>query len=219
MYKQEKIKRFHEYTINDYEDNLIIDQIANIKIVEKTDGSFVQIGLRPLIEEDIFIDPGFSEYLPGAGRMVALGEEDFLIKNILDNKDIQKIEFKGDITEFPKYVFEFNNPIILLSTKFYVEVFTKLMHRIDYDEKYPRLDRRYKIITISEKVLGNKILIVDKDSILWEKEKFYNEFTKKDEKIDIKITQRLDKADITIRSVNKIKCLNPDLIKVLEVKK
>ncbi len=219
-YNKEKIKKFHEYTIEDYERSLIVEGIAEVKAIEKTDGSFTQIGIRPLLEDGIFIQEGFSEYLPGAGRLIAIGEEDFLIKNILDKKEIEKIEFKEDIKEFPKYVYEFREAVVLLSTKFYVEVFTKLMSRIDYEEKYPRLDRRYRIIPIPEKVLGRKIIIVDKNSILWDKEIFDNKITGKKEKIDINIkpAKEMGKVDITIRSVNKIRYIDTDSIRILEVK-
>ena len=219
-YNKEKIKKFHKYTLEDYNRSLIIEDIAKVNLVEKTDGSFIQIGIRPLLEDDIFISPSFSEYLPGAGRMVAIGEEDYLIKNILDKKEIEKIEFVEDIKEFPKYVYDFDNAVILLSTKFFVEVFTKLMHRIDYEEKYPRLDRRYRIISIPEKVLGNNIIIVDKNAILWDKEIFDNKITGKKEKIDINIkpAKEMGKVDITIRSVNKIKYIDTDSIRILEVK-
>jgi len=219
MYNKEKIKKFHEYTLEDYNNALEIEDIVKVNLVEKTDGSFTQIGIRPLLDDDIFIDPSFSEYLPSAGRMVAIGEVDFLIKTILDKKEVNKIEFKEDVQEFPKYVYDFNNSIILLSTKFYVEVFTKLMNRIDYEEKFPRLDHRYKIIPISEKILRNKIIIIDKDAILWNKESFYSKITENKEKIDITIkpAKEIGKVDITIRSVNKIMYLDPDSIKILEV--
>ena len=218
-YKEEKIKKFHEYTLEDYNRNLVIKDIVKVNLVEKTDGTFTQIGIRPLINEDIFISPSFHEYLPGAGRMVAIGEMDFLIKNILDNKEIEKIEFKEDIKEFPKYVYDFNDAIILLSTKFYVEVFTKLMNRIDYEEKHPRLDKRYEIISVSEKILGNKIIIIDKNAIILEKQKFHDKYTNSDEKINItEKSASLGKVDITIRSVNKIRKIDTELIKVLEIK-
>ena len=128
-------------------------------------------------------------------------------------------QIKEEIKDFPKYVYDFDNAVILLSTKFFVEVFTKLMHRVDYEEKYPRLDRRYRIISIPEKVLGNRIIIVDKNAILWDKEIFENKITKKKEKIDINIkpAEEFGKVDITIRSVNKIKHIDPELIKILEV--
>ncbi len=219
MYDKEKVRKFHEYTLEDYNSSYEINEIVNVKLVEKTDGSFTQIGIRPLIEEDIFIDPSFSEYLPGAGRMVAVGEMDFLINTILNNKEIKRIEVKKDrIEEFPKYI-EFDGAIILLSNKFYVETFTKLMRRIDYKEKYPRLDYRYKIIVVSERILENEIIILDKKEILWEKELFYNKETNKKETLDINIkpAKELGKADITIRSVNKIKYLDSKLITILEV--
>ena len=204
--------------MDDYNQNWKIEDIIQVMTVEKTDDKFIQIGIRPLLEDDIFISPSMSEYLPGAGRMVAIGEIDYLIKFILDKKEIEKIKFNEDIKEFPKYVYDFDNAVILLSTKFYVEVFTKLMNRIDYEEKHPRLDRRYKIISISKKILGNKIIILDKNAILWEKELFDNKVTEKKEKIDITIKPAsIGKVDITIRSVNKIKYLDPKMIKILEV--
>ena len=178
MFSQEKIKKFYEYTLEDYNQSLEIEDIVKIKLVEKTDGDFIQIGLRPLIEDSIFIDPSFSEYLPGIGRMIAAGELDFLIKTILENKEIEKIELKEDVKEFPKYI-DYNNALIIISTKFYVEIFTKLMNRIDYKEKYPRLDYRNRIFSVPEKILGNKIIIIDRDAVWWEKELFYNDFTGK----------------------------------------
>lgn len=218
-YNQEKLKKFHEYTLQDYEGSLIVDKIVDMHLVEKTDGSFIQIGIRPLIEEDIFIDPGFSEYLPGAGRTVAIGEEEFLISKILENKEIERRDFKENLKEFPKKVYEIDNAVILLSTKFYVEFFTNLMNRIDYEENIPRLDKRFKIISISERILGNKIIILDRNAILWEKEIFEDKTTGTAETLDISIkTIPGGKVDITLRSVNKITIVNPELIKILQVK-
>jgi hypothetical protein len=222
MYNKEKIKKFHEYTLEDYNRGLVIEYIAKVKLVEKTDGSFTQIGIRPVVDEDIFISPSFHEELPGAGRMIAIGERDYLIKAILekvDKNEIEKIEFKENLKEFPKHVYGFDNTVVLLSTKFYVKFFTELMHKIDYEEKCPRLDRQYRIIAVPEKVLGNKIILIDKNAVWWEKQKFHNEFTNKDEKIDFKIVpaKEFGKVDITIRSLNKIKHLDIKKIKILEV--
>ena len=218
-YDKEKIKKFHEYTIDDYNNGPQIEEIAKTRIVEETDRSFTQIGRRILIDDDIFTSPSVYEYLPGAGRIVAIGEEEFLIKSILKTKGIKKIEFEEEIKEFPKEVYDFNDAIILLSTKFYVKVFTELMKRIDYEERHPRLDRKYRIISIPERILGNKIIILDKNAIFWKKQKFHNKYTNKDEKIDIRIKPAsAGKVDITIRSVNKIKYIDIERIKILEVK-
>ena len=220
IYKQEKIKKFHEYTLEDYKRSLEVEDIAKVNLVEKTDGSFTQVGIRPILDDDIFIDPSFSEHLPSAGRMIAIGEMDFLIKNILENKEIKKVEFNEDITEFPKHISEFNEAVIVMSNKFTTIIPIKLMHRIDYDKRYPQLDHRYRIVTLPEKILGNKIIIVDKNAILFEKQVFHNEITGTKETIDIEIkpAKEMFKVDITIRSVNKIKYIDPSLIKILEVK-
>ncbi|MGV8142167.1 MAG: hypothetical protein ACP5NS_00855 [Candidatus Pacearchaeota archaeon] len=220
-YNPEKIKKFHEYTLEDYKRSMRVEDLASVKKVTKTDGSFTQIGIRPILEDDIFIDPGFSEYLPGAGRLIAIGERDFLVNAILEksNKgEIEKIEFKEEIKEFSKHI-NFLEGVIVISTKFFVEIFTQLMHRIDYKAGYPRLDHQYKIDSMPESVLGNKIILIEKDAILLEKELFDNSITGKKEEIDIKIksAQEIGKVDITIRSVNKISYMDNKRIKVLEV--
>lgn len=212
-YKQEKIDEFIRLTTEDYNRSLVIEDIATVRTTEKTDGSFIQIGIRPLMEDDMFIDPGFYPNLPGAGSTVAMGERDYLIQQILENEQIKKINVNEDIVEFPKYI-EFSDAYILLSNKFYVEVFTKLMRRIDYEERYPRLDYRNRILIVPEKVLDNKIIIIAKNAIVWEKELF----GKGTLDISIKPAQEMFKVDITIRSVNKIKYLDTDSILVLEVK-
>jgi len=159
MYKKENIEQFHKDTLDDYNRSLIIEDIVKVDLTEKTDDSFIQIGIRPVLDDEMFVSSSFDPRLPSAGRMVAIGEEDFLINTILNKKEIKKIEIKENIEEFPKYVYEFNDPIILISNKFFVEIFTKLMHRIDYEERYPRLDNRYKIIIVPETILTNKIII------------------------------------------------------------
>lgn len=217
IYDKEKIKRFYEFTLEDYKRSLIIENITKVEMVEKTDGSFIQVGIRPLIDEDIFISPSFSEYLPSAGRMVAIGEEELLIKSILETENIERIGMEKNIWEFSNNIY-FEDEIILLSTKFYVEVFTKLMNRIDYGKKYPQLDKRYKIITVPEKILGNKIIILGKNAFFWEKQLFDNKLAGKKEILDITIKPHsAGKVDITIRSVNKIKHIDSELIKILEI--
>jgi len=217
MYNKSKIERFHKVTIEEYVRSLEVEKICSVKVTSKTDGTFTQIGIRPVLDEEMFTSPNFDPRLPGAGRLVAIGEMDFLIRNILDKNDIEKIDFKEDIKDFPKYIYEFDDAVVLLSTKFYVEVFTKLMHRIDYEEKYPRLDRRYQIISVPEKVLGDYIIIINKNAILWEKKQFDNEVTKNKELLDISIKPKGEKVDITIRSLNKITYIEPELIKILRI--
>lgn len=218
-YDKNSLKEFNINTVEEYNNNLTIEKICKVKLVDKIDNNFVQIGRRFLFEEDMFLaGSNIVPRLPRLGMDVSIWEVDFLINNLNEDNKIKKINFKEDLNEFPKHVFDLNNSVVLLSTKFYVEVFTKLSHRIDYDEKYPRLDKIYRIVPISETILENKIIIIDSDAILWEKKKFHNQYTGKEEKIDLQVKPVSNfQAEILVRSINKIKMLDPELIKILEV--
>ncbi len=220
-YNPQKVKKFHEYTLSDYNGSLRSEKIVEPKLVKKSDGSFTQIGIRPVLEDGLLIEEGFSEYLPGAGRMVAIGEADFLINNLLENKEIKRVETTlKEFLDFPLRHAEFAKATILLSTKFYVPFFTKLMNRIDYKQGSTILDYGNNIVSIPQSVLNNKIIILDPRAILWEKQLFVDKETGQEGTLDIQIkpAEEFGKVDITIRSVNKIRDINPNWIKILEVK-
>jgi hypothetical protein len=214
MYQKEKVKQFKESAIEEYNNGLIVEKIASVTKVKKTSEDFIQIGVRPLMEDEFLIAPNFDPRLPGIGRMVANGEMDFLINKLLHNPEVRTEKFNEGIKELPKHVLTFDEAVVLISTKFYVEMFTKLMYRIDYEEKYPLLDRHYRIISIPERVLGNKLVIIGKNAIAWKKQLFDNGETLD---ISIKPATEFGKVDITVRSVNKMEVVDPDKIKILDV--
>jgi len=218
VYDEGKVKEFNNWTIEEYEGSLSIEEICKVNLVEQTDGTFEQVGIRPSLDDDFLISPSFDSRLPGAGRIVAIGERDFLINELVNNPKINVEKFTEDIKEFPKHIYDFDGAVILLSTKFFVEVSMELANRIDYEEGYQRLDRRYKIISVPEKILGNRIIIVGKDAIVWEKKVFDNAVTGTKEKLDIVVKPKVGgMVEIIIRSLNKIKFVDEDLIKILEV--
>lgn len=214
MYNQEKVEQFKKYATDEYNRSLAIEDIAVVTKTERTDGDFVQIGLRPLIEDEFLIVPNFEPKLPGVGRMVAAGEMDFLINALVEDDKIKVENFDEDIRDFPKHAFEFTEAVILFSTKFYVEIFTKLMPRIEYGAGHPTLDGRYKLISVPEKVLGSKIIIIGMDAIRWKKQLFENGETLD---INIRPATEFGKVDITVRSVNKLEFVDTERIKILEV--
>ena len=222
-YDKEKIAQFQLSAIKDYNDSQVISEICKVNFVERTDERFIQIGLRPVIDEDIFLKDRNGVHvhpeLPSIGMHIAIGERDFLIKNILDNKEIEKTQInKEELTEFPKHVFDYNEATILISLDFFVELSQKLMHRIEYKDGKTILDSRYRLIFVPGEMMKNKIIIIDKDAILWAKQKFHNEFTGKDESLDIYISPEVgERVDITLRSVNRIKSIDSKSIKILEV--
>ena len=119
---------------------------------------------------------------------------------------------------FPSYAYEFSRATILVSLDFFVELSQKLAHRIKYENGKTILDTNYHLDFIPGEMMKNKIIIISPDAVLWQKEKFFNKFTKEDERIDISVRPApIEKADILVRSVNKIKFIDAELIKILEV--
>ena len=212
MPNKQKLKEFHESVIEDYNRSLIVEDIALVRTTEKVDSSSIQIGRRMSIDEEVF-DSLFQSF----GREVAIGERDFLLKQIFENKEVIPIKLIGGPTKFIDHL-DFDVAIVLLSTKFYVEFFTELMDYIEYGSRHPIIYHRYPVISVPEKVLKNRIIIIEKGAIWLEKELFTDEFTGKKEKINV-ITRPSPglNVDVLVRSVNKIKSLDPELIRILEV--
>ena len=211
MAEKEKLKEFHESIIEDYNRSLEVEDLASVRTTEKTDLSSTQIGMRTNIPEEVF-----ESLYQSFGREVAIGEMDFLIDHLLKSEKIQKVKISED-AKFTEHL-EFNKNIIILSTKFYVGIFTKLMNHVIYGKGHPLLYGIYPLISIPEKILGNKIIILERDAILIEKELFTDELTGKKEKINV--VTKSDPCigfDVLVRSVIKIKHIDFERIKILEV--
>jgi len=219
-YDKEKIKQFQTSTIKDYNNSLIVEEICKVNFVDRTDGKFTQIGLRPIVEEDIFLPDGniFPE-LPSLGRHIAVGERDFLINSILENEEIRRMKInKKDIQEFPKEV-DFHESTILIPNELSVSLSISLMRRIEYRDHKIILDFHHNLFFVPGEAMKDKIIIIEKDAILWTKQRFHNQFTEKDESLDISVEPLIGgKVDIIARSVNRIKSLYPEGIKILEIK-
>ncbi len=218
-YDKEKIRQFQISAINDYNSSQRVGDIAKVNLVERTDGKFTQIGLRPLIDEDIFLPKGkVYPVLPSIGMDVANGEMNFLIGHILKDEKIQRVSIiKEKLKEFPREI-NFSESTILISNDFFVELAMSLMHRIKYENNKMILDFHHKLMFVPGEAMRNKIIIIEDGAVLWAKEKFHNGFTGKDESLNISIKPKIGgKVDITVRSVNRIKALYPEMIKILEV--
>ena len=139
----------------------------------------------------------------------------FLIDYLLNCKDIKRSKILQD-TKFTENL-EFNKNLVIFSTKFYVSIFTKLINQVVYGKGPPLLYGVYPLISIPEKILGNKIIILEKDAILIEKELFTDELIGKKEKIKVITKDLIDGVEVMFRSVLKIKHIDFERIKILEV--
>jgi hypothetical protein len=206
MYSEEKLERFHKCILDDYNTSLVIEKIANVGVVDKTDGDFTQIAIRPSLDEDIFTAPNYAPELLGAGRVIAIGERNFLIKTLLSDTEIKTIKInKEDFS--PKRL---SDELGTLKASIFVPTTIKSnmlknriwLNHIDFREN-AKFNYFYDLFSVPDSVLDNKILIIDKEAIFWKKQGFENHISKKIEKLDISIgSSRHGKADVLIRSVN-----------------
>ena len=113
---------------------------------------------------------------------------------------------------------DFNESAILICNDFFVSIAQLLMKRIEYKDHKTLLDSRHSLFFVPGEAIRHKIIIIEKEAILWTKQKFHNQFTNKEEGLDIAIEPMIGgKVDIVARSVNRIKSLDPERIKILEV--
>jgi len=219
IYDREKIKQFQTSTIRDYNNSLIVEEVCNVNLVDRTDGKFTQIGLRPIVEEDIFLPKGniFPELL-SLGGYIAIGERDFLINSILENREIQRVKINNNKIEKFLNEVEFNESAIFIANDLFIDIAQLLMKRIEYKDHKTLLDSRHSLFFVLGEAMKNKIIIIEKEAILWTKQKFHNQFTNKEVGLDISVEPMIGgKVDIVARSVNRIKSLYPRGIRIIEV--
>jgi len=221
-YNKDKVERFHRYILKEYYRDLFIENLVDVGTTDKTDGTFTQVGIRPLIDEGIFTQPNYASELTMAGRIIAIGERDLLVKTLLKDKNIKTIRIKEkDFT--PSKLSEL---LGTLNAKILVSVDKKAsllkdrdwMRHIDFVNGKMRFNSYYDVYPISSKVANSKIIILDDLALVWIKQLFQNPITGKKEKLDIQIgnVKKNGKVDVLIRSVNKLHYFK-EYIKIIEI--
>jgi len=222
--RRDKKKKFCEFVIQEYNKNKTLDRFFDIRIVENTDGSFKQIGIRPGLKKEMFVEDNYDVELVGIGKIMDSGERNYLINKItkiMETGGIEKIRI-------PKREFDHNrlqesldtlNANIIIPTALIMDILTdeKWQNRISYHKSGIKFNYLYDVLPVPTNVLQNKIIIIDKMGVIIQKLKFHNRYTNSDENIDIKITERYEKVDVTIRSVIKLQ-LYHKWIKVIDLK-
>jgi len=221
-YNKDKVERFHRYILNEYYRDLFIENIVDVGTTDKTNGRFTQVGIRPLIDEGIFTQQNYASELTMAGRIIAIGERDLLVKTLLKDKEIKIIKIKEkDFT--PSKLSELLGS---LNAKILVSVDKKTsllkdrdwMTHIDFVNGKMRFNSYYDVFLISSKVANSRIIILDELALVWIKQLFQNPITGKKEKLDIQIgkIKKNGKVDVLIRSVNKLHYFK-EYIKIIEI--
>lgn len=222
-YNKEKIEMMKRRIFDEYNQDSIIERIVRVVPVDKTDGTFTQIGIRPLVDEDMLISPNYYSDLPMAGRIISVGERDHLIRKILDDGGVTHVQInENQFTpeELQKHIEHREQTLILPSD---VQILMlkddDWIRHIEFRGGQMRFNSMHNIIFVPNEVMPKKIIIVDEFSILWSKLKFLDKTTNKKEKLNIEIgtSHPNGKVDILIRSLNKIEFRDKSLIKIIEI--
>lgn len=224
----QQLKEFTENTIDEYNKTIRIKQYTKNNPVNEHEvrENYIQIGFRHLIDQDVF-DPITDVYpgILGLTRSIVLGEEQYFVTKILENRDISIIDVKKK-NILPQYLLEivnnWNGSIILSLDIFYNELLkqNKWWNFIKWDDRIPTLAGIYPIFEISEKLvkeIENKIIIYDNKKIIWNFVNFHNELIDRTERLNVKIGElQNNKRDVTIRTVNKMD-IDTNFVKILNI--
>ena len=221
-YDKNKVERFHKYILNEYYRGLFIENLVEVGTTDKTDGTFTQVEIRPLIDEGIFTQPNYASELTMAGRIIAIGERDLLVKTLLKDQSIKTVKIREkDFT--PNKLSELLGS---LNAKILVSVDKKTsilkdrdwITHIDFVDGKMRFNFYYDVFPISSKVANSRIIILDELALIWIKQLFKNPITGKREKLDIQIgnIENNGKVDVLIRSVNQLHYFK-EYIKIVEI--
>lgn len=220
-YDKFQIERFYRYIIDDYNRNLFIEKIAQVDIADEINKTFTKTCVWRLVDRTP--TPNFISIFRTAGSDIALEERDFLIRTLLKDKDIKRVRInKKDFNaEALQKEIEHLESKILISTNLNILLLKDIDWRkyIDYCGSNTRFYSQHDLFPIPNKILKNKIIILDDLSLFWKKQGFHNKITKKTEKIDISIGElRSDgKVEVIIRSVNKLDIPHKEKVKIIEV--
>ena len=218
-----KVKIFNEYILEEYARDLVVEDITDVNFTDKTDGTFTQVGIRPLIDLGTLTEPNYDPRLTMAGRIVATGERDLLVHSILESeiKRIKLDKTKLSPEELQKYLSTYWHAKIIISVDIEAEILKnkEWFYHIKFMGRKMKFNGLYDIIPVPTNIMTNTIIIIGDSAFLWTKQLFPNKITNKSEKLDIHISDTLNngKLDITIRSVNKFEIMNPENIKIIDV--
>lgn len=242
---QEKVKSCREGILKSYKETSEIADIVDQKEFDKSDEEldFIQIYYRPLTPKDWFInnsDVLYDHIWNDFGRIVSLGEINYVLETISENKKIEKekieLKKKNEIEILFLKIFEIintlkkkglNPSVIFIPNEYNSEIHKKtfqegsiLCKKLNYKDgkRYlvPDRNTKLKIFFSSKDIPFRDIIVLDKSAGAW----IYkiDEGTGERLFIDIKEYEKdKTKVDIYIRTLVSFKIIDPQKIRILEI--
>ncbi len=216
---KKKLEAFNFNILSGYYDNLIIEKIMKLEEKDITDGEFNQVGIRVLLNTEIFNGNNFTD-LRNLGRIIALGERDLMVKTLLNNINVitlNKDEYSpAKLRAFlgnsnAKLLISVDNKASIVKNHVWMKFLKFKNDKLTFDE--------HEVFPIPSKVTPHKVIILnDTHQLSWFKQVFQNNITGKKEKLDIQINpaNKPGKTEVLIRSVNKF-MYGKNSIKILDI--
>lgn len=228
-----RLKKGKESIIDGYRNASIIREVIDcLPFIEEAHSSenYFQIGLRTLTPKDWFRDVSVYLDLTEIGRIVAMGEQNFLIRKIQEKsrrsevKEIEKFTFDKAVRAIEEIKDNGYSPSILyVPIEFYVE-----MHKwkLPYEKRtaiqYPSGRRGFfvpdqfttlKIFWSNKYIPLDKILVFDRSFAKWivKTEPETGDFIR----VMIKDSEEPDKFEITAKTVVRFILREPDALRIL----
>lgn len=223
----DKVRQCTEAALRDYNAHRTIQHMLETEEVTITDGTFIQIGLKPLIDADFFYkdppDVNKDPTLPGLGSMIAASERDFLVHQILNNKLISRIQipFPANLADFlSTEAYKVSTvPIIILPYNFYPNLFNA--------SNYPRLkhtnpvtmDEHIKLFFVPKGPLDGKIIILNFHAGVIRCVKKANPVTDTLEflQVTIGVEEKNGKIDVTAKTLVRLDWFDITQVKIIEL--
>ncbi len=226
---KEILEEFHK---NDQVSEITTVKDFDIKIHKESE--FIQLTKHPGIDREWFTDPSFHLSLEWEGENIATGELNFLIKEIIGNAKIEKVnipEFELDVIEDIISKLPFKPEDILIPVEYYT-------HKDFWKEKHSRFsETRGKHINLAGNELRvhwsnnyvpfDDIIISSPSAFEWVRKKVkemkpsvsgHKSFTDADEPLDISMRLYGRQIGVLVRSVIKCEIKDPTKVLIINIK-
>lgn len=222
-----RIKEFVYKTLEEYNKSLLVDKyVENIPVKEnQMDHDFKQVGMNGLLERNFFLPQFGSTYIApqiiGLGRGIALGEAEYFVNRILeDRKIIKNLEKKESFTlnKLIKLAPNSTDTILIIHPRLFFKWLKDPTWGITKITEGSRIADIFPCYKYSSRSLNDKIIAIDKLAASLTYVEFLNDFTKSKGRLDITIKLRnSSQVFLSVRSLIKLHIHDATRIKIIEL--
>jgi len=232
-FEMERIKNLRRAIIQDYNRHCQTKQFLNFETVEETDGTFIQVYFRTLVDRIWFRDPGHYPAFHALGGTIARGEVSYFLGRLKENVEVENVEeasfspdwLKSVIVSLP-YAYEYGKISLLTSIqKIYKKILTENEWTLIYNDVTKNFELRLNgfripIYGFDRKTIESDIVVLNKRCCRI----LYKLFHYTDLGIDSTISVEIEpfeednsKMDVLVRSIIKLDIYRREYAKIFSL--